>query len=76
MRETAEEADQCFLADNSIGAIGLGLIHLPAQVVDNIQAQIGHSLAAIGGKKGFVSRPHDRIAPGISIASCGKHRFR
>ena len=45
------------LADNSIGAIGLSLIHLPAQVVDNIQAQIGHSLAVIGGKKGFVFPP-------------------
>ena len=45
------------LADNSIGAIGLSLIHLPAQVVDNIQSQIGHSLAVIGGKKGFVFPP-------------------
>jgi hypothetical protein len=45
------------LADNSIGAIGLSLIHLPAQVVDAIQSQIGHSLAVIGGKKGFVFPP-------------------
>ena len=45
------------LADNSIGAIGLSLIHLPAQVVDTIQSQIGHSLAVIGGKKGFVFPP-------------------
>jgi hypothetical protein len=45
------------LADNSIGAIGLSLIHLPAQVVDNIQSQIGHSLVVIGGKKGFVFPP-------------------
>ncbi|MGA7880565.1 MAG: hypothetical protein WCD63_06815 [Terrimicrobiaceae bacterium] len=45
------------LADNSIGAIGLSLIHLPAQLVDNIQSQIGHSLAVIGGKKGFIFPP-------------------
>jgi hypothetical protein len=45
------------LADSSIGAIGLSLIHLPAQVVDTIQSQIGHSLAVVGGKKGFVFPP-------------------
>jgi pimeloyl-ACP methyl ester carboxylesterase len=45
------------LADNYIGAIGLSLIHLPMQVVDNIQAQIGHTLAVAGGKKGFVFPP-------------------
>ena len=45
------------LADNSIGAIALSLIHLPAQVVDTIQSQIGHSLAVIGGKKGFAFPP-------------------
>lgn len=45
------------LADNAIGAIGLSLIHLPAQVMDNIQAQIGHSLAVIKGKKGFAFPP-------------------
>ena len=39
------------LADNSIGAISLSLIHLPAQVVDNIQSQIGHSLAVIGEER-------------------------
>jgi hypothetical protein len=45
------------LADNAIGAIGLSLIHLPLQVVDNIQAQIGHTLAVAGGRKGFIFPP-------------------
>ena len=49
------------LADSFVGAIGLSLIHLPAQVVDGIQKQIGHSLAAAAGRKGFVFPPsvHD-----------------
>lgn len=45
------------LADNTIGAIGLSLIHLPAQVVDNVQKQVGHSLAVANGRKGFVFPP-------------------
>lgn len=45
------------LADNFIGAVGISLIHLPAQVVDNIQAQVGHSIAVASGKKGFVFPP-------------------
>jgi hypothetical protein len=45
------------LADNAIGAIGLSLIHLPMQVVDNIQTQIGHTLAVAGDRKGFIFPP-------------------
>lgn len=45
------------LADNFIGAVGLSLIHLPAQLVDNIQAQVGHTLAVATGKKGAVFPP-------------------
>ncbi len=45
------------LADNAIGAIGLSLIHLPLQVMDNIQTQLGHTLAVAGGKKGFLFPP-------------------
>ncbi len=45
------------LADNTIGAVGLSLIHLPAQVVDNVQKQVGHSLAVAAGKKGFIFPP-------------------
>jgi pimeloyl-ACP methyl ester carboxylesterase len=49
------------LADSFVGTIGLSLIHLPAQVVDGIQKQIGHSLAVATGRKGFVFPPsvHD-----------------
>jgi len=45
------------MANGVIGAVGLSLIHLPAQVVDNMQAQIGHSAAVVGGRKGFVFPP-------------------
>jgi hypothetical protein len=45
------------LADGLIGAVGVSLIHLPMQVIDGIQKQIGHSLAVAGGKKGFVFPP-------------------
>lgn len=49
------------LADQFVGAIGISLIHLPAQVVDGIQKQIGHTLAVAAGRKGFVFPPsvHD-----------------
>jgi pimeloyl-ACP methyl ester carboxylesterase len=49
------------LADQFIGAVGISLIHLPAQVVDGIQKQIGHSIAVASGRKGFVFPPsvHD-----------------
>ena len=45
------------LATGVIGAIGLSLIHLPPAVVDNVQAQVGHTLAVAGGRKGFVFPP-------------------
>jgi pimeloyl-ACP methyl ester carboxylesterase len=45
------------LADGLIGSVGVSLIHLPMQVIDGIQTQLGHSLAVAGGRKGFVFPP-------------------
>jgi hypothetical protein len=45
------------LATGVIGAIVLGLIHLPPAVVDDVRAQVGHALAVAAGRKGFVFPP-------------------
>ncbi|MBC8127785.1 MAG: hypothetical protein H8M99_11655 [Gloeobacteraceae cyanobacterium ES-bin-144] len=45
------------LADNYIGAIGISLIHMPMQIMDRIQAQIGESLVNVMNNKGEAFPP-------------------